>query len=156
MLLNWLAAKSPGQGWGAYVRDGHPNWSLIVVSGASQGAGMAAFIAKRTLVKRVVLFSSPWDWTDPGRRPAPWLSQPSSTPPDRWYAEYHRREVTADPLRAAYAALAIPQTHIYVFDKDIPARWADAARHMEDPSHGLPVADVTYAGEWREMFGRAE
>jgi hypothetical protein len=27
---------------------------------------------------------------------------------------------------------------------------------MEDPYHGLPVADVTYAGEWREMFGRAE
>jgi hypothetical protein len=155
MLLKWLAAKSPGQGWGAYVKDGHPDWSQIVVAGASQGAGMAAFIAKRTLVRRVVLFSSPWDWTR-GRGPAPWLSQASSTPPDRWYAEYHRREVTAGALQVAYAALAIPQDHIYVFDRDIPARFADAARHWDNPYHGLTMMDVRYADQWKQMFGSAE
>jgi hypothetical protein len=156
MLLSWLAAKSPDQGWGAYVKGGHPDWSQIVVSGASQGAGMAAFIAKRTLVKRVVLFSSPWDWTISGKGPAPWLSQVSSTPPDRWYAEYHRREATAGALRAAYAALAIPHDHIFVFDRDIPARFADAARHWDNPYHGLTMIDDRYAGEWRAMFGKAE
>ena len=156
MLLAWLDAKYPGQGWGAYVTNGHPQWSLIVVSGASQGAGMAAFIAKRSLVKRVVLFSSPWDWTNPGRRPAPWLSEASATPPDRWFAEYHRRERTADALQAAYAALVIPQTHIFVLDKDFPAWAADAGAHVENPYHSLTIVDDRYAGEWRQMFGQAQ
>ena len=156
MLLAWLDAKYPGQGWGAYVKNGHPQWSLIVVSGASQGAGMAAFIAKRSLVRRVVLFSSPWDWTIAGRRPAPWLSQASATPPDRWYAEYHRRELTASALQAAYAALAIPQAHIFVFDRDFPAWAADAGAHVDNPFHGLTVVDDRYAGEWRQMFGQAQ
>jgi hypothetical protein len=156
MLLAWLDAKYPAQGWDAFVKNGHPQWSLIVVSGASQGAGMAAFIAKHSLVKRVVLFSSPWDWTIAGRRPAPWLSAASATPPDRWYAEYHRRELTAGALQAAYAALVIPRTHIFVFDKDFPAWAADAGAHVENPYHGLTVVDDRYAGEWRQMFGQAQ
>src|SRR6266566_5654714 len=39
-----------------------PKWGRIVLAGQSQGAGMAAFIAKRQAAARVILFSSPWDF----------------------------------------------------------------------------------------------
>ena len=124
----------------------------MVVSGLSQGAGMAALIAKDHEVMRVVLFSSPWDWTGPARTPAPWLSNRSATPPDRWFAEYHRREHTAVALQRAYAALHIPPDHIRVFDRDIPDRFAAATR-SPNPYHGLTVRDPAYEADWRAMFG---
>ena len=61
MLLQALDARHPGEGWGQYLDGDRPRWDRIVVSGLSQGAGMAAFIAKKHEVARVVLFSSPWD-----------------------------------------------------------------------------------------------
>ena len=67
-LLDYLNAHYPNDGWAGYLADGKPNWARIAVSGHSQGAGMAAFIAKDHEVYRVVLFSSPWDFYNPGRQ----------------------------------------------------------------------------------------
>jgi len=47
-LLAALDKVHPAQGWGRYLKDGKPDWSQIAVSGLSQGAGMAAYIAQRT------------------------------------------------------------------------------------------------------------
>lgn len=154
-LLQGLAASRPlEEGWAGYLKDGAPDWSRIVVSGLSQGAGMAAYLAKHHAVARVVLFSSPWDWTGGRTRtPAPWLSQPSATPPERWWAEYHRRELTAAELQHAYAALHIPADHIRVFDRDVPPQFARAASGP-NPFHGLTIRDPGYADEWRAMYGR--
>jgi hypothetical protein len=149
--LRALDRQAPGQGWGAYLDGDQPRWDRILVSGLSQGAGMAAFIAKRHLVYRVVLFSSPWDWTGPDRHPAPWLSGPSATPMDRWQAEYHRRERTADNIAAAYRVLGIPADHIYVFNRDLPRNAPDNG----NPYHGSTVRDPGYEPQWRAMYGRA-
>jgi hypothetical protein len=94
-LLQYLGQQYPGDGWEGYLSNGAPDWSQIVVSGLSQGAGMAAYIAKREPVARVVLFSSPWDFQGRDRTLAPWLAEPSATPPERWFAEYHEHEDTA-------------------------------------------------------------
>jgi hypothetical protein len=152
-LLRSLDRTRPSEGWGAYLKDNRPDWSRMVVSGLSQGAGMAALIAKDHEVLRVVLFSSPWDWTGPARAPAPWLSKPSATAPDRWFAEYHRRENTAPALRRAYAALQIPADHIRVFDHDIPDRFAAGTARSPNPYHGLTIRDPAYEADWRAMFG---
>jgi hypothetical protein len=151
--LRGLDRGYPSDGWGLYLAGGQPAWSRIVVAGLSQGAGMAAFIAKRQAVARVVLFSSPWDVTGPDHRPAPWLFAPSATPADRWYAEYHKRENTAALILRAYAALKIPPDHIRVFDRDIPSdlRLGNAP----NPFHVSTIRDPGYAPEWREMFGTA-
>lgn len=69
-LIRSLDRARPGEGWSGYLSGGQPNWSRIVVSGLSQGAGMAAYIAKAHETARVVLFSSPWDFTGPQRTPA--------------------------------------------------------------------------------------
>ena len=151
--LRKLDSAHPGQGWAGYLDGDMPRWNRIVVSGLSQGAGMAAFVAKAHEVPRVVLFSSPWDFTGPQRAPAPWLSQPSATPPDRWWAEYNAREKTVPAIQRAYAALKIPPDHVKVFDLDLPS---GAPPNGPNPYHPVTIKDPRYAPQWREMYGRAE
>lgn len=151
--LRVLAREHPGEGWESYLDGDQPRWGRIVVSGLSQGAGMAAFIAKQHAVRRAVLFSSPWEFTGPDRHPVPWLSGPSATPPDRWFAEYNAREKTVPLIQAAYAALAIPPDHIRVFSLDLPP---GVSANAANPYHGITIRDPRYAPEWRRMFGPAD
>jgi len=152
-VLKLLDARHPNDGWSAYLEDGQPNWKQIVVSGLSQGAGMAAYIAKEHGVARVVLFSSPWDFTGPERQPAPWLAKSSATPPERWFAEYNKRENTVDLIQNAYKTLGIPPSNIQVFDLDLPDE--QSRGRNGNPYHGITIRDTRYAPKWREMFGHA-
>ncbi len=148
-VLAWLDRAHPGQGWSAFVHGGQPVWSRIVLSGFSQGAGMAAFMAKRVAVARVVLFSSPWDEAEPGGDLAPWLSDASATPPERWWAARHARELTSALLKRAYRALGVPPAHIVVFDGDLPPGMPEG----KNPYHGSTVRNLAYVPEWRVLFG---
>ena len=150
-LLQRLAQEQPNAGWNRYLKDGAPDWTQIMVTGQSQGAGMAAYLAKRTPVARVVLFSSPWDFTDPGQVPATWLDKPSATPPERWFGAYNSRENTAAALARAYKALRIPPDHIRVFTLDLPPNRPQS----DNPYHGVGIRDPRYTDQWRFMFGKA-
>jgi hypothetical protein len=151
-LLAYLQERDPSKHWDAYLLDGQPNWNRIVVSGLSQGAGMAAYIAKKRAVARVVLFSSPWDFERSSQKLAPWLVEPSATPPERWFAEYHRREKTAALLAHAYQALQIPKEHIRVFDLDLPK---DMTFRSDNPFHVSTIRVPGYADEWEFLFGHS-
>jgi dienelactone hydrolase len=142
-----------GQAWGGYLVGGQPDWEHIVVSGFSQGAGMAAYIAKRQKLRRVVLFSGPWDSAGPSREPAPWFYRPGATPASRWFAEYQRREDHASQLASAYRALEIPTRHVLVFELGVAGRLAS---YTSDPFHKSTVRLPAYAQAWRTMFGRAD
>lgn len=157
-LLSALDHDHPAEGWSRYLKDGQLQWANIAVSGLSQGAGMAAYVAQRTEVARVVLFSSPWDNYGPRHVLAPWVMHGNgATPADRWYAAYHRNENTADIIARAYSALRIPRDHVHVFMLD-PAR-----RAGENPFHPSVVANgatpraadgrPAYLDEWRAMLG---
>ena len=148
--LKSLDRIAPGEGWGGYVDGDQPRWDRIVVSGLSQGAGMAAYIARQHKVRRVVLFSSPWDFTMPGRKLAPWIDGTGATPAARWFAEYHRRENTADLLAQSYRALRIPADHVMVFDRDLPQ---GMGANSGNPFHGSTVRDTGYAPQWRMLYG---
>jgi hypothetical protein len=148
MLLRALDHRRPDDHWGEYLVDGEPDWSRIVVSGLSQGAGMAAYIAKRRAVARVVLFSSPWDFYGAARTLAPWLGEPSATPPERWFAEFHQREATAALIVQAYRMLQIPQDHVRVFDLDLPGNQSGP-----NPFHGSTVRLAGYATQWQWLYG---
>lgn len=150
MLLRHLDRQDPAGGWRQYLDGDEPAWPRLVVSGLSQGAGMAAYIAKRRPVARVVLFSSPWDFQLPGRTLAPWLAGPSVTPPQRWFAEFHRRENTAALLEKAYQALKIPDDHVTVFDLDLPA-----GSSGPNPFHGSSVRLPGYTARWQWLYGAA-
>jgi hypothetical protein len=145
-LLQYLDRQQPDQQWSRYLKNGELSWSRIAWSGQSQGAGMAALIAKEHVVARVILFSSPWDFVVSRggvRSLAPWISAPSQTPPERWFGGYHARENTADLIARSYAALQIPPDHIRVFTLDLPP----ARRHGNNPFHGDGIRNPGYAQE---------
>jgi hypothetical protein len=151
-LLTYLHEHDASKHWDDYLLDGQPNWNRIVVTGLSQGAGMAAYIAKKRAVARVVLFSSPWDFERASERLAPWLLEPSATPPERWFAEYHRREKTAALIARAYQALQIPKDHIHIFDLDLPK---DMKFKSDNPFHVSTIKVPGYAPEWQFLFGHS-
>lgn len=113
-LLQYVAREYPDQGWEGYLVNGQPNWGRIALTGHSQGAGLAAFLAKRAKVARVILNSSPWDHYERPPGVAAWLSWPSATPYERWYGLYHAKEGQAMWMDRTYAALRVPHDHIRV------------------------------------------
>ena len=116
---------------------------------------MAAYIAQGHEVARVILFSSPWDFTTKGHVDtlAPWISGPSKTPPDRWYAGYHEKEDTAKLIARAYAALRIPPDHIRVFKRDLPVSPQVARRR--NLYHGQGLYSPAYDQDRAFFLGRS-
>jgi acetyl esterase/lipase len=157
-LLALLDRDHPDEGWGQYLENSAPKWERIVAAGHSQGAGMAAYLAQRKRVARVVLFSSPWDFYGRNRQLAPWvLEGPGVTPSDRWFGAYHKRENTAAEIARAYKGLKIPDGHVRAFALE-PARAIG-----ENPNHLSVVGNATtprdpegtpaYASDWRFLLG---
>lgn len=58
-LLGALHKEHPAENRGQYLDGDAPRWDRIAVAGHSQEAGMAAYIAQRKQVARVVLLSGP-------------------------------------------------------------------------------------------------
>ena len=156
MLLKYLAVHLPGQGWDTYLKGDQPNWSRIVLAGHSQGAGEAGFIAKKREVARVVLFSGASDGvgqTLTTRKWSSWLTAPSKTPMERWYAEYNAQERLAEAEPMAYeSVLGVPANHVLVFKLDLPP----AAPQKLLAAHMAVVHDPRYRPDWEWMLGLTE
>jgi acetyl esterase/lipase len=157
-LLQTLEREHPGEGWDGYLDGAQPRWSRIAVSGLSQGAGMAAYIAQRASVARVVLFSSPWDNYGRAHALAPWVTVgPGATPSERWFGAYHDRELDADIIARAYAALAIPRSHTLVFTLEPAAKRGPNPYHPSVVGNGVTprAADGTpaYLEQWKFLLG---
>ena len=157
-LLVALDRDHPADGWAQYLENGQPNWRRIAVSGLSQGAGMAAYIAQRTRVARAILFSSPWDNYGPRHMLAPWVWRGhGATPSDDWFAAYHARENAAPIIAEAYAALRIPTSHVRVFTLEPAVAQSANPYHPSVVGNGATprAADGTpaYLEEWRFLVG---
>ena len=154
-LLRSLDAKDRTGRWSGYLDGDKPKWSRIAFAGQSQGAGMAAFIAKEHAVARVILFSSPWDFVArSGRRDlAPWIPEESRTPPERWFGGYHEREQMAHLLAMSYRELRIPRENIRVFTRPLPP----GRRHSgaKNPFHPEGIRDPAYAEQRAFFLGRS-
>jgi hypothetical protein len=103
VLLQFLQANFPNEGWGQYVQNGQPAWDRITVAGHSQGAGHAGFLAKLVLLDRAVMFSSPGDFGPGVNGTALWLSLPNVTPASRQYGFTHTEDGLA-PFRRVTAS----------------------------------------------------
>jgi len=155
-LLAYLDRQDPRQKWGDYLESGAPSWNRIALAGQSQGAGMAAYIAKRQVVGRVILFSSPWDFvlsSGNARTLAPWIAMPGKTPPERWFGGYHARETEAALLARSYAALRIPSENIRIFRRDLPAPQKEG--QDKNPFHGQGLMNPVYGEERAFLLGRS-
>lgn len=157
-LLIKLDHDHPSDGWGQYLAGDAPNWERIVVSGHSQGAGMAAYIAQRKVVARVVLFSSPWDYYGRDREIAPWVRDGNGvTPRDRWFGAYHERENTADLIAREYAALHVPGADVRVFKLEPALVTGPNPYHLSMLGNRTTPRDAAglpaYANDWRFLVG---
>lgn len=157
-LLEKLERDHPGEGWADYLEKGQPKWSNIAVSGLSQGAGMAAYIAQKTRVARVVLFSSPWDNYGPQQTLAHWVTEGhGATPPELWFAALHQKENTAPLIARAYLALQIPSSQIRIFTLE------PASGNGPNPYHPSGVGNAAtpraadgrpaYLNDWKFLLG---
>jgi hypothetical protein len=101
-LLAYLETLAPDEAWSRY-RDasGAVRWDRVVVSGHSQGAGHAAFIARLHRVARAVLFS--------GTEPAPWTQAGDfATPAADFFGFAHLLEPIYPPIQASWDNIGIP------------------------------------------------
>ncbi len=167
-LLEYLDAHYNNEGWGQYLvhfpGGSRPDWSRIALAGHSQGAGVAAYIAKKEKVARVIVLSGAWDREEATKIWAPWVVSPSATPPDRWYAAYHQKESRAGAMKAAYEALQIPPDHVRVMT--LEPKPGSGANPRADLYHGsmdsprlTPVdahGDPAYAADWAFFLGSAK
>jgi hypothetical protein len=163
-LLEYLDKEYPAEGWGQYLLSGQPNWSRIAVSGHSQGGGVAAYIAKKRSVYRVINLSGAWDRTEATKEWAPWIRSPSATPINRWYCAYHAKESRAEAMKTAYVALGVPPDHIRVLTLEPnPANTLPAGADVYHVS--MSSTDVTprdgdghpaYAADWAFLLGAAK
>jgi hypothetical protein len=142
-LLIYLADSDKQRNWGMYLENGVPKWDQIALSGQSQGGGMAAFIAKRVLVARVITFSGGWDYSAKNKI-ADWYFQNSATPPDRWYGTYNIAEPAANTIAETYKAMAIPDNHIYPLKLDVRS---GKLAHVEG------IKNTAYVQQWIELLG---
>lgn len=158
-MLTFLDRSYPKEGWGAFADGNAIHWDRIAVSGHSQGAGIAAYIAKRHPVARVALFSSPWDYYHAGgpdgpRTVSPWLNDASATPADRWFAACHQKEPQAANIAIAYRALAIPADHVRIFTLS-PRDGHSEHGSVSSDSATPRAADGTpaYLDDWKFLIG---
>jgi hypothetical protein len=79
-LLQYLNTAYPLQNWGQFlISSTTPDWSKIIISGHSQGAGHACYLAKQYYVDRVLMFSGPNDYSNFYSTSAHWLRQNGTT-----------------------------------------------------------------------------
>ena len=157
-LLVKLDHDHPAEGWSEYLVGDKPRWERIVVSGHSQGAGMAAYIAQRNRVARVVLFSSPWDYYGRTQQIAPWvLDGPRATPSDLWFGAYHEKENTASLIAREYEALRIPALHVRAFKLEPTRLVGPNPYHISMVGNRVTPRDAqdapAYAEEWKFLVG---
>lgn len=147
MLLNHLA-KSDAQGhWEKYLEGDRPRWSSIVLSGQSQGGGMAAFLAKRYLVAGVIDFSGGWDMRS-RTQIATWYAASGATPSQRLFGTFHVKERFAKQIAASYEAMQFPADHQFALDKPVRNPAAN------NPGHGEGASNPAYKEIWAAILSQ--
>ena len=86
-LLNYLNITYPTQNWNQYLINATTlDWSKIAVGGHSQGGGHACYFAKFHDVERVLMFSSPNDYSNFFSNSANWLRTSGITAMSKHFA----------------------------------------------------------------------
>lgn len=143
-LLIHLAKTDKQGNWDMYLKNGAPKWDQVALAGQSQGGGMAAYIAKRTLVARVISFSGGWDRSSKDEI-ATWYFRSGVTPAANWYGIYHVNEPMSNILSASYKAMAIPDDHIYALNLPVKAG---------RKAHGEGIGNTIYKQQWKDILGK--
>ena len=108
-FLEYSHTNTPHWNWGQFL-DAQTNiiWTNVILSGHSQGGGMAGILAKQHEVYRCVMFNS-FDWWYYTNHPADWIYAPGATPPERYFGFGHNLDPLAESnmLIEAWAAFGM-------------------------------------------------
>lgn len=153
-LLVYLNKNDPGGEWGQYLSGNRIKWNNVIVTGHSQGAGHAAYLAKHFKVARAVMLSGPQDYFSKLDKPAAWLSDRGKTPKSRLYAFLHKEDPfncswqlagnvklrkNAVDTASVYPDSPVHRRHILLTDLDTKA------------PHGASLLPV-FGNVWRYLF----
>jgi hypothetical protein len=90
-LTQKLQAMPSNSSWAQYLSNGRVNWTKVVISGHSQGAGHAGILGIDQNVARVDLLAGPND--DIGNeKPPSWTKAAPTTPEARWFGLAHDKD----------------------------------------------------------------
>lgn len=82
-IVRRLKGQLTTSGFGQFLTDGGIDWSKVILTGHSQGAGHVAFLGLKQRVARVVMLGGPNDLYK-SSLPS-WIKQSSTTIPANWY-----------------------------------------------------------------------
>jgi len=152
--LQYLHETYPLHGWDQYFIGDGVLWNKVIVCGHSQGAGMAAMLAKTRITDRCIMFAGT-DWWEGGTPPRPynWMFTSPQTPVDRWYLFAHERDQIIDFSYIQDASMALDLSRYGAHERVESSSNGYKFRHFlstnlepnpESPNnyHGCPVVDV--------------
>jgi hypothetical protein len=158
MGLRYLQAKDPGGDWQFFLDGDQPRWSAIVLSGRSHGAGSAGLIAKHREVARVVMLAGPGPELS-------WLSAPSVTPIERFFAFSNEADTQFQGHLQAWAAMGLrgPPTRVdgatppyggsHQLTSSAPTIHAHSSVVVGDSTPRGDDGSLLYLPVWRYLYG---
>lgn len=102
-----LNSRAGDPGWAQFLSQGRVDWSRVVVSGHSQGAGHAAILGIDQVVERVALLAGPNDRLNETTPPS-WTAAAPRTPEADWFGLVHDRDDSKDIQLKSWDALFGP------------------------------------------------
>lgn len=145
--LQYLQTTHPTQGWGQYFSGNAVLWSKVIVCGHSQGAGMAAMLAKTRITGRCVMFTD-MDWWVAGDRSYNWMSSTPQTSVDRWYLFAHERDQYLDfvQMQTCAAALDVSRYGAYVQVETATSASFEGRHFLSTNLEPAPAQSTSYHG----------
>ena len=167
-LLQMLQRQRPTEGWGDFLKDGDVRWDSVAVAGHSQGGGHAALLGKVFPVARVVMLGAPADAVGRRDEPAPWLSRPGATPPERFFGFAHAEDPGFDRIVASWEALGMGRfgplanvdeqrppyggSHSLVTNLEIRGGRSHGSVAVDGATPRLRDGSPAYREVWRHLF----
>ena len=158
-LLQRLHKLNPSNGWDQFYDGSELLYSKFVLAGHSQGGGHAAYLAQKFAVDRVVLFSSPNDYSETENGTASWLKNEFATSLDQFYGLTHKRDdafltsrqysvwkdmkllEAADTSSADSADFSSFRVLVTNFDPDSDATTLPKFHNLTAQDYALPIGD---------------
>ncbi len=98
-LLQHLHKLNPANEWNQFYEGSELNYSKFILAGHGQGGNHAAYLAQKFDVNRVIMFSSPTDYSNASNQPAPWLQNEFTTSATKFYGLVHKKDETTNIAR---------------------------------------------------------
>lgn len=91
-LLQYLNITYPSQNWGQFIVGNLIDWSKVVTSGHSQGAGNALYFASLSPLDRCIMFSGANDFSNFYNSAPNWISGSFATPKSKIFSFLHLQD----------------------------------------------------------------